>query len=246
MDRRRQPVRKTALARRRPPSAHERTLDFDDLIYGIHAVERSAARRRDRFASIHVARDRTKDPGAAGTCSRRRESARCRCASSSARFFERVPFKAHQGVIAVGAAVRIRVAARRSGAARARQATPRLVVVLDHLTDPHNVGAIIRTAEAAGADGARAARPPLGRHQCHGPQSRGRGCRPPPPIARVANIADAIRTLKKAGIWVAGADPRRSGRGADGRPTLTAIWRSSSGPRERGSRRSSGASAITW
>ena len=77
--------------------------------------------------------------------------------------------------------------------------------MLDHLTDPHNVGAIVRTAEAAGADGLI-----LPERRSAGINATVRkaaaGAAAHLPIAQVANIADAIRTLKKAGVWVVGAD----------------------------------------
>ena len=78
-------------------------------------------------------------------------------------------------------------------------------MVLDHLTDPHNVGAIIRTAECGGADAVI-----LPDRRSAGINATVRkaaaGAAAHLPIARVANFAQAIRTLKKAGIWVAGAD----------------------------------------
>jgi 23S rRNA (guanosine2251-2'-O)-methyltransferase len=82
--------------------------------------------------------------------------------------------------------------------------------VLDHLTDPHNVGAIVRTAEAAGADGLV-----LPERRSAGINATVRkaaaGAAAYLPIARVANIADTIRALKKAGIWVVGADASPAG-----------------------------------
>jgi len=76
---------------------------------------------------------------------------------------------------------------------------------LDHLTDPHNVGAIVRTAEAAGA-GALV----LPERRSAGINATVRkaaaGAASHLPIARVANVADAIRVMKKSGIWIAGAD----------------------------------------
>ncbi len=119
-------------------------------------------------------------------------------------FFERVPFKAHQGVIAIGPpfsyASLPEILARKRSDGR-----PRLIVILDHLTDPHNVGAIVRTVEAAGGDGVV-----LPERRSAGINATVRkaaaGAAAHLPIARVANIADAMRVMKKAGIWVAGAD----------------------------------------
>ncbi len=73
------------------------------------------------------------------------------------------------------------------------------------MTDPHNVGAVIRTAEAAGGDGVvLPARRSAGVNATVRKAAAGAAAHLP--IARVANIAAAMREMKKAGIWVAGAD----------------------------------------
>ena len=220
----------------------EGRLDFDDLIYGIHAVDEALARRRSACASIHVAANRKKDARCA-RCSRKRKSETFRCASSSARSSS--AFRSRR----IKASSRSRrpfpyVSLPRAAGGPRGRATSTLVV-LDHLTDPHNVGAIIRTAEAAGADGLV-----LPERRSAGINATVRkaaaGAAAHLPIARVANIADAIRVLKKAGIWVAGADASPGARRAGtGRPQP----RPGAGHRRRRgavSRSWSGGSATTW
>lgn len=84
------------------------------------------------------------------------------------------------------------------------ESAPGLWVVLDHITDPHNVGAIVRTAESTGVTALI-----LPERRSAGVNATVRksaaGAAAYLPIARVANIAQAVRTLKKAGVWVAGA-----------------------------------------
>lgn len=86
-----------------------------------------------------------------------------------------------------------------------------LLVVLDGIEDPHNVGAILRTADAAGADGVirqsrRAAR-------LDGAAAKAAaGALTHVKIAEVVNIARAIEELKEAGVWtigLAGDSPKR-------------------------------------
>ncbi|MBV8117750.1 MAG: 23S rRNA (guanosine(2251)-2'-O)-methyltransferase RlmB, partial [Candidatus Eremiobacteraeota bacterium] len=88
---------------------------------------------------------------------------------------------------------------------RRPRAARKLFVLLDHLTDPHNVGAIIRTAECAGADAVI-----LPERRSAGINATVRksaaGAAAHLPIARVTNLAEAIRAMKKAGVWVVGAD----------------------------------------
>ncbi|MCU0660433.1 MAG: 23S rRNA (guanosine(2251)-2'-O)-methyltransferase RlmB [Candidatus Pacebacteria bacterium] len=76
-------------------------------------------------------------------------------------------------------------------------------IVLDELEDPHNVGAIIRTAAGLGASGVI-----LGKHnqsQITGAVYKASaGTIAAIPIIRVANINDALLKLKDAGFWIAG------------------------------------------
>ena len=191
MDRRNQHVR------RRPPRP---TFDFDDVIYGIHSIDEALA-AGERLRAIHVADDRKKDAILRGLLGRAKELD-IPVRFEQRPFFTKLPFKAHQGVVAIAPPFAYQslhevLGAKRDGA--------RLVVVLDHLTDPHNVGAIVRTAECAGADGLI-----LPDRRSAGINATVRkaaaGAAAHLPIARVANIADAIRVMKKAGTWVAGAD----------------------------------------
>jgi 23S rRNA (guanosine2251-2'-O)-methyltransferase len=78
-----------------------------------------------------------------------------------------------------------------------------LIVVLDSIEDPHNVGAIFRTADAAGADGiVRQSRhaAPLGGAAA----KASAGAVAHVPVADVVNIARAIEELKEAGVWTIG------------------------------------------
>ena len=122
-------------------------------------------------------------------------------------FFASFPYKAHQGVVAFGEP--FAYATLDEVLALRRRDRPALFVVLDHVTDPHNAGAIVRSAECAGAT---AVILPERRSAGINPTVRksSAGATAYVPIARVANIAQAVRTLKKAGIWVYGAalDPQ--------------------------------------
>jgi 23S rRNA (guanosine2251-2'-O)-methyltransferase len=175
-------------------------IDFDDLIYGIHAVAEALA-AGERLRAVNIATDRKKDGPLRSLLAQAKER-HVPVRFEQRAFFDRVPFKAHQGVVALAPPFEYttlyEILAHPRGAKR-------LIVVLDHLTDPHNVGAILRTAEAAGADGAV-----LPDRRSAGVNATVRkaaaGAAAHLPIARVSNIAEAIRTIKKAGVWVAGAD----------------------------------------
>jgi 23S rRNA (guanosine2251-2'-O)-methyltransferase len=85
---------------------------------------------------------------------------------------------------------------------RGSRDTP-LLVVLDGIEDPHNVGAILRTADAAGADGvirqSRRAAPLDG-----AAAKASAGAISHVKIAEVVNIARALEELKEAGVWTVG------------------------------------------
>lgn len=79
------------------------------------------------------------------------------------------------------------------------------IIILDNITDPHNLGAIIRTAECAGAHGVIIPkRRSVGLTAVVGKTSA--GALEYMPVARVTNIARTIEELKKQGVWVACAD----------------------------------------
>jgi 23S rRNA (guanosine2251-2'-O)-methyltransferase len=84
-----------------------------------------------------------------------------------------------------------------------RKNEPPFIVILDELEDPHNVGALIRTAECAGVHGVIVSKhrsAPLGLTVTK--TSAGASMRLP--IARVSNIAQALDELKRRGVWILG------------------------------------------
>ena len=79
------------------------------------------------------------------------------------------------------------------------------VIILDEIQDPHNFGAIIRTADAVGAHGIII--PKRRSVQLTGTVAKtSAGASAHVPIARVPNIPAAIDQLKEAGLWIAGTD----------------------------------------
>ena len=80
-----------------------------------------------------------------------------------------------------------------------------LLVILDHLEDPHNLGAIIRTCEAAGVDGIII---PKDRSvEVNGTVYKTSvGTVESVKIARVTNIVNTMNDLKKQGFWITGTD----------------------------------------
>jgi 23S rRNA (guanosine2251-2'-O)-methyltransferase len=107
---------------------------------------------------------------------------------------------AHQGVVALGAA-------KRYAELEDVVETARMLVVLDSVEDPHNLGAVVRTAHAAGADAVVV------------PERRAAGLTETVakaaagalehlPVVRLTNINRALEDLKKRGYWIYGVDER--------------------------------------
>ena len=109
---------------------------------------------------------------------------------------------AHQGVIAL-AAVREYATVESILQSAADRGEPPLLVVCDEISDPHNLGAIIRTAECSGAHGVIIPkRRSAGLTAVVGKTSAGAVAYLP--VARVPNIAALLKDLKKQGVWVFG------------------------------------------
>ncbi len=112
----------------------------------------------------------------------------------------------HQGVIAL-AAVREYASVEDILAAAAKKGEKPLILVCDEISDPHNLGAVIRTADAAGAHGVIIPkRRSAGLTAIVGKTSAGAVSYVP--VARVPNLTACLKDLKKAGIWVFGTDSR--------------------------------------
>ena len=109
---------------------------------------------------------------------------------------------AHQGVIALSAVREYATVEDILQTAEARGEAP-LLVVCDELSDPHNLGAVIRTAECAGAHGVVIPkRRSAGLTAVVAKTSAGAVAHVP--VARVPNLPALLDDLKKRGIWVFG------------------------------------------
>ncbi len=110
----------------------------------------------------------------------------------------------HQGVIAL-AAVREYADVDDILRAAEEKGEPPLIVVCDELSDPHNLGAVIRTAECAGAHGVI-----IPKRRSAGLTAvvakTSAGAVSYVPVARVANLTATLNDLKRKGVWIFGAE----------------------------------------
>ncbi len=113
----------------------------------------------------------------------------------------------HQGVVALSGAKRAQNMEDLIARISARAEKRALVVLLDGVEDPHNLGAIVRTALAAGADGVVVPeRRAAGLTETVARASA--GALEHLPVARVPNLVRAMEELKEAGLWLIGLDER--------------------------------------
>lgn len=110
----------------------------------------------------------------------------------------------HQGVVAEGACGEY-VTVEDIIAVSQKKGTKPFIIICDEIEDPHNLGAIIRTAETSGADGVII---PKRRSASLNATvfKTSAGAASYVPVARVSNLASCIDTLKDNGVWIYGTD----------------------------------------
>ena len=186
------------MKRRRFVNVHPARGAPGNLLYGIHAVmawldaqpSRLRVLRHEPTPSARAAAA----VAAAAACGVRREVVESR------ELAELVGTTRHQGLVAEVAPFPYVPVERVVGAGAA------LVVIADHLQDPHNLGAILRTAEAVGAGGLVIPRDgAVGMTAAAEASAAGAAARVP--VARVANVARALEAFKVGGYWTVGLVP---------------------------------------
>src|ERR1041385_127112 len=172
-------------------------------IYGINSVTEALKARGRAFEWVGMAKERH-------DIRLQRLIEDCRRLSVPVRFLQRTELDrmagnaAHQGVAAVTSAKQYNDLADVIAAKRARYS---LLVVLDGVEDPHNLGAILRTADAAGANGIVI--PERRAAAVTGTVTKASaGASEHLPIAKVTNIARTVEELKDKNIWTVGLDER--------------------------------------
>jgi len=173
------------------------------VIFGIHAVEQALASRGRSFDYVAIATGRS-------DARLQKLTQLCRAAGVPLRPMPRDQLSrlartaGHQGVVAVTAEKQY---AELDHLLANRRSQHAFLLALDGVEDPHNLGAIIRTAEAAGADGiVIPERRAVGVNATVVKASA--GASEYLPIAKVTNLGRAIEELKSRNIWTVGLEER--------------------------------------
>lgn len=172
-----------------------------EVLYGLHPVEEALRAGSRQFDHICVARERHDQR-------LQRVIDACREAGVRLRFeprehltkLARTP--GHQGVVAI---VRAKTTLELDDLLKG--AAPRLLLALDGVEDPQNLGALLRTADGAGVDGV------ILTERRSAPLSpvaikASAGAAEHVPIARVVNLSRALEQLKEHNLWCVGLDER--------------------------------------
>jgi 23S rRNA (guanosine2251-2'-O)-methyltransferase len=172
-------------------------------IYGINAVTEALKARGRAFEWVGMAKERH-------DIRLQRLIEDCRKLGLPVRFLKRTELDrmvrdaAHQGVVAATSAKQYNDL---DDIIEAKRGEYSLVVVLDGVEDPHNLGAILRTADAAGADGVVI--PERRAASVTGTVTKASaGASEHLPIAKVTNIARTVEELKDRNIWTVGLHER--------------------------------------
>jgi 23S rRNA (guanosine2251-2'-O)-methyltransferase len=174
-----------------------------DVIYGINAVGEALKSRGRGFEYVGVARERHDQRA-------QRIIDECRRLGVAVRFLPRQEIDrlagsaSHQGVLAVTSA---KTYAEVDDILQQRRGRHALIVVLDGVEDPHNLGAILRSADGAGADGVL-----IPERRAAGVTATvakaSAGAIEHVPMARVTNVARTLEELKSRNLWTVGLDER--------------------------------------
>lgn len=186
---------------RKPSEAAQESLP-EDMIEGRNAV--TEALRSGRTINKVFLADGDTDRALGRLAAMAKESGAVVVRVDRRKLNDMSPTGAHQGIMAAVAAHDYATVDDMLNAAQEKGEAP-LLVICDELSDPHNLGAIIRTAECAGAHGVIVQ------------ERRAVGLTPAAvkasagaveylPVARVTNLGNTIEALKERNIWVYAAD----------------------------------------
>jgi 23S rRNA (guanosine2251-2'-O)-methyltransferase len=190
-----------------------------DVLYGLHPVEEALRAGKRRFDRVLVARERygerpnqRPDPKIDKLLAQCREAGVRVSLEPREQLTQIAQTTAHQGVVALVRpqeflALEDLFAPDPARANSASSGAARLLLALDGVEDPQNLGALLRVADGAGVDGVvlterRAA--PLSPAAVKASAGAAEHLR----IARVVNLVRALEELKQKNLWIAGLDER--------------------------------------
>ena len=177
-----------------------------EVLYGVHPVEEALKAGRRRFDQVLVSQER-KDARIDGLVAFCREAGVPVRQESREQLTQMAQTAAHQGVVALVRGQESLSLEDMFEPEPANAGAARLVLALDGVEDPQNLGALLRVADGAGVDGVilteRRSAPlsPVAVKASAGASEHLR-------IARVVNLVRALEELKRRNLWIIGLDER--------------------------------------
>ena len=179
-----------------------------EVLYGLHPVEEALRAGKRRFDHVLVSRERQDDRLERIIAACREAGVRVRTESRD-QLTQMAQTGAHQGIVAVVRPQEFLTIEDLYAPDPAKPDAARLVLALDGVEDPQNLGALLRVADGAGVDGVvlteRRSAPlsPVAVKASAGAAEHLR-------MARVVNLVRALEDLKQQNLWVVGLDERGS------------------------------------
>ncbi|BFM51209.1 23S rRNA (guanosine(2251)-2'-O)-methyltransferase RlmB [Marinomonas sp. THO17] len=176
-----------------------------EWIYGIHAVENALSQQADRIKEVRFqeGRDDKKTQRLMSLCKKYKVRYSLVPRRDLDQLFSKTKERiVHQGVVAYTAMTKAGNEADLHSYIESLDETP-LVIILDGVTDPHNLGACLRSADAAGAhavimpkDNSAPLNATVSKVACGAAESM--------PVYAVTNLARTMKKLQDQGIWIFG------------------------------------------
>lgn len=174
----------------------------EDFVYGIHAVTALLTNRHRPIKKLYINQERVDQ--------RFQEILELAAKNqipveklSAQKMNQRFAAIAHQGVVASAGSMRDYNESDLPALLETSK-HPCLILILDGITDPHNLGACLRTADATGVDfviipkdKSASITPVVSKVACGAAESI--------PVVRVTNLVRAMETIKQEGVWIYGA-----------------------------------------
>ena len=175
-------------------------MSHEQWVFGLHAVEALLQRQVDRVDMLYIQQTRADERVKA--MQQLAELAGVTCSLVPRDELDRLVSGRHQGVVAKVRPARV-LRERDLDVLLDRLSYQPLLLVLDGITDPHNLGACLRTADAAGVDAVIA--PKDNSASLNATVSKvACGAAEVVPFVQVTNLARTLRDLQQRGIWLIG------------------------------------------
>lgn len=174
----------------------------EQLVYGIHAVSALLSNPHRSIYKLYVAQERN-DKGLQDLLSKAQQAKINIELVSMQKMNQRFAEFTHQGIVASVSSLPEYNDSHLMALLESSK-TPALILILDGVTDPHNLGACLRSADATGVDfviipkdKSASITPVVSKVACGAAESV--------PVVRVTNLVRAMEVLKQEGVWIYGA-----------------------------------------